>query len=308
VLEDVVLALVERLHERTGEQQLCLAGGVAFNSVMNGRIRAESPFRDVFVQPAAGDAGCSLGAALLVHHAQTGSARRWRMEHAYLGPAFDAAACADALTAAGVPFRTFAEDELLPRVAQLLADGAVVGWFHGRAEFGPRALGSRSFLADPRDPAARQRLNEKVKLREWFRPLAPSLTEESAPAILGKPYRDPFMVTVTDVAPAARERIPAVVHVDGSARPQTVSRATNPRFWGLLREFERLTGVPVLLNTSFNVQEPIVLTPADAVRTYRASGLDVLVLGDHVAVRDGELASIASAVRRSPSSSDTRGA
>ena len=285
VLEDVVLHLLRALHARTGEDNLCLAGGVAFNSVMNGRILEEGPFRQVFIQPVAGDAGCSLGAALLVHHDVLGNPRRFRMHHAYYGPSFSSEQCAAALRAAELPFETLEDEKLLPQVARLIADGAIVGWFQGRTEFGPRALGNRSFLADPRRRDMRQLLNDKVKLREWFRPLAPSMLEESAEQVFGKPYRDPFMITVLPVAAGQHDRIPAVVHVDGSARPQTVSRETNPRYWQLIREFEKLTGVPVLLNTSFNIQEPIVCTPAHAVSTYQQASFEALVLENHLVQR-----------------------
>jgi len=175
VLEDVVLKLVQNLHEQTGEKNLCLAGGVAFNSVMNGRIMQESAFEKYFIQPAAGDAGCSLGAAYLVHHKVLKQPRAPQMEHAYYGPGFSSDECAAALKAAGLQFETLQEDQLIARVAKMIADGAIVGWFHGRMEFGPRALGRRSFLADPRRADMRELLNEKVKLREWFRPLAPSM-------------------------------------------------------------------------------------------------------------------------------------
>jgi len=186
---------------------------------------------------------------------------------------------------AGLEFETLADETLLPRVARLLAEGAIVGWFQGRMEFGPRALGNRSFLADPRRDDMRELLNSKVKLREWFRPLAPSMLEEAAETIFGKPHRDPFMVTVLNVAEAQRAAIPAVVHVDGTARPQTVSRKTNPRYWQLIREFEKLTGVPMLLNTSFNIQEPIVCSPSDAIKTFRAANFDALVLENHLVSR-----------------------
>jgi carbamoyltransferase len=285
VLEDVVLQLVADLAEQTGEENLCLAGGVAFNSVMNGRIIRESSFDHVFIQPVAGDAGCSLGAAYLLYHQKLDRPRTYRMRHAYFGPSFTSAECAAALTAAGLPFETLPDDELLPRVARMVADGAIIGWFQGRMEFGPRALGNRSFIADPRRTDMRELLNTKVKLREWFRPLAPSLVEEASAELFGWDHRDPFMVTVVDVAEEQRALLPAIVHVDGSARPQTVSRETNPRYWQLLREFERLSGVPALLNTSFNVQEPIVCTPANAVRTFLASNFDALVIEDHIVVR-----------------------
>ncbi len=287
VLEDVVLKLLQNLYEQTGEKNLCLAGGVAFNSVMNGRIMQESPFENYFVQPAAGDAGCSLGAAYLVHHKVLKQPRAPHMEHAYYGPEFSSDECAAVLNEAGLGFETFAEDQLVARVAKMIADGAIVGWFHGRMEFGPRALGRRSFLADPRRADMRELLNEKVKLREWFRPLAPSMLEEASPRIFGIDHRDPFMVTVLAVRDEMRDAIPAVVHVDGTARPQTVSRKTNPLYWKLLKEFERIAGVPVLLNTSFNIQEPIVCTPADAVRTFQGAGFDALILEDHVVMRQG---------------------
>ncbi len=284
-LEDVVLHLLAGLHARTGEENLCLAGGVAFNSVMNGRIIEESPFKRVYIQPVAGDAGCSLGAAYLTYHGLPDRPRCYRMDSAYFGPSFTSEQCGVAIESAGLRSEILADEEMLPRVAGLIADGAIVGWFQGRAEFGPRALGNRSFLADPRRSDMLQLLNEKVKLREWFRPLAPSLLEESSEEIFGRPHLDPFMVTVLPVEESQRARIPAVVHVDGTARPQTVSRRTNPRYWQLIKEFETLTGVPMLLNTSLNVQEPIVCSPDDALRTFQKASFDALVLEDHLVVR-----------------------
>jgi carbamoyltransferase len=285
VLEDVVLHLLHGLYQQTGEENLCLAGGVAFNSVMNGRIIQEAPFKRVFIQPAAGDAGCSLGAACLVFHGVLEHPRAFVMEHAYYGPSFTPDECAIALREAGVRFDTLADAELLPRVARMIADGAIIGWFQGRMEFGPRALGNRSFLADPRREDMRTLLNEKVKLREWFRPLAPSILEEASVDVFGRPHRDPFMVTVLPVVAKQRSAIPAVVHVDYTARPQTVSKNVNPRFWELIKEFERLTGVPMLLNTSFNIQEPIVCRPQEAIRTFQNASFDGLVLENHLALR-----------------------
>jgi carbamoyltransferase len=285
VLEDVVLKLLQHLQAATGEKNLCLAGGVAFNSVMNGRIMQESPFEKYFIQPAAGDAGCSLGAAYLVHHKVLKQPRAAVMKHAYYGPGFSSAACESALIEAGLNFETLDEDQLLGRVANMIANGAIVGWFHGRMEFGPRALGGRSFLADPRRDDMRQLLNEKVKLREWFRPLAPSMLEEASEHVFGFDHRDPFMVTVLSVREEMRDAIPAVVHVDGTARPQTVSQTTNPRYWKLIKKFEEVAGVPALLNTSFNIQEPIVCTPKDAIRTFRGASFDALVLEDHLVLR-----------------------
>ena len=286
ILEDTALYLLRGLYERTGEENLCMAGGVAFNSVMNGRIMTESAFKRYFIQPAAGDAGCSLGAALMVHHKLLGQPRKFKMEHAYYGPAFSSEECATALKQAGLSFQTLPDAELLPRVAQMLADGAIIGWFQGRMEFGPRALGNRSFLADPRREDMRNLLNQKVKLREWFRPLAPSMKEEVSAGIFGRPHCDPFMVTVLHVTEEHHKRFPAVVHVDGTARPQTVSRSTNPRYWQLINEFEKLTGCPLLLNTSFNIQEPIVCSPQDAIKTYQGASFDALVLEDHIVLRN----------------------
>ncbi len=285
VLEDTALHLLSGLYEQTRSENLCMAGGVAFNSVMNGRIMTETPFKNFFIQPAAGDAGCSLGAALLVWHSRLQQPRKFRMEHAYYGPGFSSEDCAAALRAAGLSFETLPDEQMLPRVAELLAGGAIIGWFQGRMEFGPRALGNRSFLADPRRSDMRELLNKKVKLREWFRPLAPSMLKEAADDLFGHPHYDPFMITVLNVLEEKRDKIPAVVHVDGTARPQTVSRHTNPRYWGLISEFEKLTGVPLLLNTSFNVQEPIVLSPQDAINTFTRASFDALVLENNLVVR-----------------------
>ena len=293
VLEDTALHLLAGLHEETGSENLCMAGGVAFNSVMNGRIMTETPFKRFFIQPAAGDAGCSLGAALLVWHSRLQQPRKFRMEHAYYGPGFTSEECASALRAAGLNFQTLPDEELLPRVASLLADGAVIGWFQGRMEFGPRALGNRSFIADPRRSDMRELLNQKVKLREWFRPLAPSMLAEAAEGLFGHPHYDPFMITVLNVREEKRDAIPSVVHVDGTARPQTVSKNVNPRYWQLIHEFEKLTGVPLLLNTSFNIQEPIVLSPEDAIRTFSRANFDALVLENHLVLRKEQTASAA---------------
>lgn len=285
VLEDTVLHLLGGLRERTGLEDLCLAGGCAYNSVMNGRIMTETPFKRFFIQPAAGDAGCSLGAALLVYHQKLGRPRGFVMEHAYYGPSFTNEECRAALEAAGLSYETLPDEVLLPRVARLIADGGIVGWFQGRMEFGPRALGNRSFLADPRRADMRELLNKKVKLREWFRPLAPSMHAEAAQDLFGRPHYDPFMVTVLAVTEERRAALPAVVHVDGTARPQTVRRDVNPRYWELIDQFARLTGVPMLLNTSFNIQEPIVCRPEDAVKTFIGANFDALVLENNLVVR-----------------------
>jgi len=284
-LEDTAIYLVGKIHEMTGEENLCMAGGVAFNSVMNGRIFHETPFKRFFVQPAAGDAGCSVGSAYYVWNQILGKPRDFEMEHAYWGPGFSNEQCRAALTEAGLKFETIVDEELLPRVAKMIADGAVIGWFNGRMELGPRALGARSFVADPRRADMREVLNHKVKLREWFRPLAPSMQEEHHQEVFGVEHYDPFMITVLAVADDYREKIPAVVHVDGTARPQTVNAKTNPRYWNLIEEFRKLTGVPMLLNTSFNVQEPIVCTPQDAIATFGKANFDAIVLENNLVLR-----------------------
>lgn len=287
VLEDTALHLVHEIKEMTGEDDLCMAGGVAFNSVMNGRIFHETPFKRFFVQPAAGDAGCSVGAAYYVWHQLLGRPRSFEMKHAYWGPGFTNDECRAALDEAGLEYETLDDDVLLPRLARMLADGAIIGWFNGRMELGPRALGARSFLADPRRADMREILNHKVKLREWFRPLAPSMHEEHSHEVFGVEHHDPFMITVVHVAESYKDKIPAVVHVDGTARPQMVSRETNPRYWNLIEEFRKLTGIPMLLNTSFNVQEPIVCTPQDAVNTFMNASFDALVLENDLVMRNG---------------------
>lgn len=285
-LEETAIYLVKKIHEMTGEENLCMAGGVAFNSVMNGRIFHETPFKRFFVQPAAGDAGCSLGAAYFVWNQILGKPRSFVMNKAYFGPGFTNDECRAALDEAGLKYETLEDDVLLPRLAKMISDGAIIGWFNGRMELGPRALGARSFLADPRRADMREILNHKVKLREWFRPLAPSMLEEHGTEVFGVEHHDPFMITVIEVADEYKEKIPAVVHVDGTARPQMVNRDANPRYWNLINEFKKLTGIPMLLNTSFNVQEPIVCTPTDAVKTFGNANFDALVLENNLVLRE----------------------
>jgi carbamoyltransferase len=284
-LEETALYLVRKIHEMTGEENLCMAGGVAFNSVMNGRIFHETPFKRFFVQPAAGDAGCSLGSAYYVWNQKLERPRSFVMKHAYWGPGFTNEECRAALDAEGLKYETLDDDILLPRLAKMLSEGAIIGWFNGRAELGPRALGARSFLADPRRADMREILNHKVKLREWFRPLAPSMHEEAGREVFGVEHHDPFMITVIEVAENYKEKVPAVVHVDGTARPQMVSRETNPRYWRLIDEFRKIAGIPMLLNTSFNVQEPIVCTPQNAINTFKNANFDALVLENNLVLR-----------------------
>lgn len=286
VLEETLLHLARRLERDTRLPALCLAGGVAFNCVANSRLRRELGFESVFVQPAAGDAGAALGAALW-QSVRLGAPRE-PMTHAYLGPSFDEAACRRALERAGLTAETLPERELVERVAAELARGRLVFWFQGRMEWGPRALGNRSLLADPRREDMRELINAKVKFREPFRPFAPAVPAERAPEFFDPGEASPYMLFTQPVRPGAKGLIPAVVHVDGTARLQTVDRDSNPRFRLLLEAFGRLTGVPVLLNTSFNVQEPIVCTPEEAVACFLRTEVDWLALGNLLVHRPGK--------------------
>jgi carbamoyltransferase len=299
VTEDIVLALARTLRRETGERHLCLAGGVALNCVVNGRLLREGVFDDLWIQPAAGDAGGALGAALVAWH-ETGGARVATegdgMDGALLGPGWSDDETEQFCLEHLLPYERMDQSMLLDRVAGLLDEGQVVGWMQGRMEFGPRALGDRSILADPRRPEMQRALNEKTKLRESFRPFAPSVTREGAADCFALDRPSPYMLLVAPVRgfsgptagrEAGIERLqalvspfPAVTHVDGSARVQTVDRRMNPRFHALIDAFRRRSGVPVLVNTSFNVRgEPIVCTPADAYRCFRATAIDALVIG-----------------------------
>ncbi|HEY8490681.1 MAG TPA: carbamoyltransferase C-terminal domain-containing protein [Dehalococcoidia bacterium] len=277
VLEERVLGLARWLHGRTGLPDLCLAGGVALNCVMNARLRDEGPFRRIFVQPAAGDAGTALGAAYVVDARERREAPPFTMTHAFLGPAYDEARIRRALEFARLPYRT--PEDIAEATAGLLAAGRVVGWFQGRMEFGPRALGARSILASPTDPAMQDRLNA-IKGREEFRPVAPAVLEEHAGRYFQPGDPSPFMLFVCRVRPERAAEIPAVRHVDGTARIQTVSRREAPLFHRLIRAFHRRTGVPMVVNTSFNTRgQPIVCTPEDALACFATSPLDALAIG-----------------------------
>ena len=287
VLEEVYLHVVGRLAERTGRKAICLAGGVALNAVANGMIRPQTPFDDVYVQPAAGDSGIAVGAAYFVWNQELGRPRGFLMDHAYTGPRFDDDRLEAALEAAGLDGRRMEEDELFPFVAERIAAGDVVGWFQGRMEFGPRALGNRSIVADPRRNDMKDILNARIKHREPFRPFAPSILAPRTGEWYEQDYTSPFMIMVYTTRSEKREVVPAVNHVDDTGRVQTVEQHVNPRYWRLIEEFEKLTGVPILLNTSFNENEPIVTTPEDAVETFTKTKMDVLVLGDYVVRRIG---------------------
>jgi carbamoyltransferase len=286
VTEEAMLGLARKARQLTGSDNLCLAGGVALNVLANARILRESGFRRVWVQPAAGDAGGCVGAATYLYHTILRNERRSRMDHAYLGPSFSNEQIHTFLDRERIPWRALDERSLAPTVARLLADNDVVGWFQGRMEFGPRALGARSILANPTDPTMKDTLNAKIKHREAFRPFAPSTLVEAAPTYFdfGSPAGDtesPFMLLTARVRPDKQHLLPAITHVDGTARVQTVSRQQNPLYYALIEEFGKLTGVPVLVNTSFNVRgEPIVCTPEEAFNSFAHTDMDYLVMGD----------------------------
>jgi carbamoyltransferase len=267
-------------------EHLCLAGGVALNVLANARILRESGFRRVWIQPAAGDAGGCLGAATYLYHTVLRGPRGSRMETAYLGPSYSNDEIHAFLAGRGIEYTLLDERAIAPTVARLLADNDVVGWFQGRMEFGPRALGARSILANPTDPRTRDTLNARIKHREAFRPFAPSTLLEAAPTYFdfGAPTGDaesPFMLLTARVRPDKQHLLPAITHADGTARVQTVSRDQNPLYYALIEEFGKLSGVPVLVNTSFNVQgEPIVCSPEEAFNSFAHTDMDYLIMGD----------------------------
>lgn len=306
VTEDVVIKLAQNIAQTTGEKNLCLAGGVALNCVANGKLLRENIFENIWIQPAAGDAGGALGAALAAYHLMLKGPRqvtpgRDAMKGSYLGPEFSSAETEKRLIASGAVYSMHTEEEITELTAQALADGKAVGWHAGRMEFGPRALGARSIIADPRSASMQKTLNLKVKYRESFRPFAPSILREDVSEWFEMNVDSPYMLLVADIVKdkrremtaqeealfgieklnIPRSEIPAVTHVDYSARIQTVHQETNPRYYQLLKRFKALTGCPVLVNTSFNVRgEPIVSTPEDAFRCFMGTELDVLVVGN----------------------------
>jgi carbamoyltransferase len=314
VCEEVMLRMARTAKAITGLDQLCLAGGVALNCVGNGRVLREGPFKEIWIQPAAGDAGGALGVAQLIWHRQLAKPRKVKpgmdsMQGAYLGPQFSDEAIAAFLDGQGIPYERMDRSAMLMRVAGALAEEKVIGWFNGRMEFGPRALGARSILGDPRSPRMQAQMNLKIKFREGFRPFAPSVLRERVADYFELDSDSPYMLLV---APVARDRqipmtqaqrglwgieqlnvprsdIPAVTHIDYSARVQTVTREVSPDYYDLIKAFDSLTGCPVLVNTSFNVRgEPIVCTPQDAYRCFMRTHIDMLVLGPFVLTKTGQ--------------------
>ena len=319
VTEEVMLRITRDLRKTYGIKNLCLAGGVALNCVANGRVLRDGQFENIWVQPAAGDAGGALGAALMAHYGHTGAARTLNgamdgMQGAYLGPAFEQSEIEQRLTDAGARFNVHDDDETLERTVDSIVNGDAVGWFQGRMEFGPRALGGRSILGDPRNPEMQKTLNLKIKYRESFRPFAPSILAEDVEDYFEHDRESPYMLMVADVKRNRRRHmeehedklfgidklnvprsdIPAITHVDYSARIQTVHKETNPRYHALISAFKARTGCPVLVNTSFNVRgEPIVNTPEDAFRCFMGTEMETLVLGNcvlHKSAQDAALA------------------
>jgi len=315
VTEELMLRLCANLYRESGQKNLCMAGGVALNCVANGRILREGPFENVWVQPASGDAGASLGVALAIANVEGGpspqlvNGARDHMQGAYLGPSFDQARIADDLDRLGGKYRDVEDDELFGIAADALNDGKVVGWFQGRMEFGPRALGNRSILGDPRSPSMQRMLNLKIKYRESFRPFAPAILDTHAGDFFDLDVDSPYMLLVASVhgehhrdlsateierqglemLDIARSDIPAVTHVDYSARIQTVHADTNPRFYRLLEVFKDRSGCPMLINTSFNVRdEPIVCSPEDAFLCFMGTEMDVLVINNFLLFKEDQ--------------------
>ena len=297
MLEEAEFALVNKLQRETGQTALCMAGGVALNSAFNGKILPNTQFTDIHIHPAAGDAGTALGACYYIYHQVLGNPRQpiangttpaqgFVLQNAYTGPCYSDSEIEKALDRYSLAYEKLTQDALVTRVAQLVAAGNVVGWFQGRMEWGPRALGNRTILADPRRADMKDILNARIKHRETFRPFAPSILAEDVGAYFDQTYPDPFMIKVYNVLPEKRAVIPAVTHVDGTGRLQTVDQVAAPLYWKLINAFKIETGVPVVLNTSFNENEPIVCTPDQAIGVLERTKMDALAIGNYLVVKD----------------------
>ncbi len=287
-LEEVGFHVLNHLHKQTGLTDLGLAGGVAYNSVMNGKILLHTPFKRLFIQPAAGDSGTALGVCYQIYNGILHGERGEVMAGAYTGPEFSSDQIRAALEQSGLSSEYYTDEEVTRRAAADIAAGLVVGWFQGRMEFGPRALGNRSIVVDPRRAEMKDMLNERIKKREPFRPFAPSILEERVGDYFEQTHPSPTMLMVYQIREERRKEIPAVTHVDGSGRLQTVSREVNERYYQLISDFAEQTGVPVILNTSFNENEPVVCTPQEAIDCFRKTKMDVLYLGNHAVSRHKE--------------------
>jgi carbamoyltransferase len=284
-LEEVYLGMLRTLAKDSGQRKVCLAGGVAFNCVANGKVLESTPFERVFVHPAAGDAGLAVGAAFYVWNQILGQPRAFEMQHAYWGPGFSREEIRSALESRGVnsdghQVAELGDEELLSQTAKTIEEGKIVGWFQGRSEWGPRALGNRSIVADPRRPDMKEILNRRIKHREIFRPFAPSVLAEATGEWFERSHPSPFMSLAYPVRKDKRDLIPAPTHVDGTARIQTLTREANPRYWALIKAFEKRTGIPMVVNTSFNDNEPVVNRPEEAVDCFLRTEMDAVVLGN----------------------------
>jgi len=281
ILEEIVAEIVAYLHQVTGLENLCIAGGVGLNCAMNGRLLQESAFKNIFVQPAANDAGCAMGCCYYIYHQILDRPRKYALKDAFLGPSFTNEQVKHELVANKLTFEY--HDNIEEIAANLLANGSIIGWFQGKMEWGPRALGNRSILANPIEQDMQDKVNRCIKYREGFRPFAPAVLQEKTKDFFEIEAPSPYMLFLSRVKSAAANKIPAVTHVDGTARVQTVEQSTNPRFWKLINEFQKKTSIPVLLNTSFNVKgEPIVCSPKDAIRCFFSTGLDYLIIENYL--------------------------
>jgi carbamoyltransferase len=290
ILEKVYFHSLEYLYKKTQLSKLCLAGGVALNSVANGKVLLQTPFKDIYIQPAAGDAGLAVGAAYYIYNSILKYPRNFVMTSANTGPEYTPAEMKAELDKYKLTYRELSEEEVCKETARLMTQKNVVGWYQGRMEFGPRALGNRSIVVDPRWHDMKDILNSRIKNRESFRPFAPAILEEKTGEWFEQDYPDPFMLKVYKIKEEKQASIPAVTHVDGTGRLQTVNKDSNPKYWRLITEFEKITGVPVILNTSFNENEPIVNTPAQAIECFMRTKMDYIILGNYiVAKKDNEL-------------------
>ncbi len=282
MLEEAEFALIHKLQKETGQPALCMAGGVALNSAFNGKILPNTAFTDIYIHPAAGDAGTSLGVCYYIYHQVLGKPRAYVLNDAYTGPQYSNGAIQRALEACGLQYEALDEDTLVRRAAEIVARGDVLGWFQGRMEWGPRALGNRSIIADPRRDDMKDILNARIKHREKFRPFAPSVLLETTGQYFDQTYPDPFMIKVYNVLPEKRAEVPAITHVDGTGRLQTVDRTHAPLYWALIHAFREATGTPLILNTSFNENEPIVCKPEEAIDCFRRTRMDALAIGNYL--------------------------
>ena len=283
--EEIFFHLLNELHRSMPNENLAMAGGCALNSVANGKIFARTPFRRTWIQPAAGDEGLAVGAALYTCHAVLQQPRCATMNHAYLGPEFSEQQIESALKSARMPYQRMDRGVLLDAVADAMADGKVVGWFQGRMEWGPRALGNRSIVAHPGLPNMKDVLNSRIKHREWFRPFAPAILAEAQSDYFEESHPSPYMLHVYKIRSDKRKLLAAVNHVDNTGRLQTVTREENPLYYDLIQTFGRKTGIPVILNTSFNENEPIVCTPQEAIDCFQRTKMDALAIGPFLAIK-----------------------